>query len=152
MQSVCTAQADLCIYTLQSSGCPLPPSPPLQELWPCLGGEDSTLQCFHCEQWKVMYYISTDATLTSANLNSALTSLSDDEVEKVLGGHYCDSREQRITNWIMMHYEATWEGLIGWCFYHGTGNEKEVKKNFKRKLGMLLIQRAHKFPCSLIQC
>ena len=87
-----------------------------------------------------MYYISTDATLTTANLHSALASLSDDEVRSVLGGRYDDSREQRITNWVMMHYEATWEALSGHCFYYEKEKAlEEVKKHFKRKLGMLLI-------------
>ena len=86
-----------------------------------------------------MYYISTDATLTTANLHSALASLSDDEVGSVLGRSGI-SREQRITNWIMKHYKAKWEALAGECFY--CVKEKaleEVKKHFKRKLGMLLI-------------
>ena len=86
-----------------------------------------------------MYYISTDATLTTANLHSALASLSDDEVESVLGGS-CDSREQRITNWITKRYDAKWEVLSGWCFYHEKEKAlEEGKKHFKRKLGMLLI-------------
>ena len=87
-----------------------------------------------------MYYISTDATLTTANLHSALASLSDDEVRSVLGGYYDDSREQRITNWITKRYDAKWEVLSGWCFYHEKEKAlEEVKKRFKRKLGMLLI-------------
>ena len=87
-----------------------------------------------------MYYISTDATLTTANLHSALASLSDDEVRVVLRGHSDDSREQSITNWIMMDYEATWEALSGWCFNHEKEKALEkVKTHFKRKLGMLLI-------------
>ena len=86
-----------------------------------------------------MYYISTDATLTTANLHSALASLSDDKVKNVLRG-LGYSREQRITNWIMMDYEATWEALSGWCFrYEKAKALEEVKKHFKRKLGMLLI-------------
>ena len=87
-----------------------------------------------------MYYISTDATLTTANLHSALASLSDDEVRSILGGSG-DSREQRITNWIMMDYEATWETLAGKCFYREKAKAlEEVKKHFKRKLGILLIE------------
>ena len=85
-----------------------------------------------------MYYISTDATLTTANLHSALASLNNVDVKDVLLGS-SDSREQRITNWIMMDYEATWEALSGRCFR--CEKEKaleEVKKHFKRKLGMLL--------------
>ena len=86
-----------------------------------------------------MYYISTDATLTIANLHSALVSLSDDELRRVLRGS-SDSREQRITNWIMMHYEGTWEALSGRCFRCEKKKAlEEGKKHFKRKLGMLLI-------------
>ena len=86
-----------------------------------------------------MYYIFTDATLTTANLHSALASLSDDEVRHVLRGS-SDSRKQKITNWIMMDYEATWEALSGWCFYFEKEKVlKEVKKHFKIKLGMLFI-------------
>ena len=101
-----------------------------------------------------MYYISTDATLTSANLHSALASLSDDKLRWVLGGssgvHV--SREQDITDFMMKDYSPTWEWVAGKCFYHEQGKAlEEVKKYFKRKLGMLLIiHRAHEFPCSLI--
>ena len=99
-----------------------------------------------------MYYISTDATLTSANLHSALASLSDDELRRVLEGSYGVSREQRITNFIMKGFPPTWEWVAGKCFYCEQGKAlEEVKKYLKRKLGMLLIiHRAHEFPCSLI--
>ena len=87
-----------------------------------------------------MYYISTDATLTTANLHSALASLSDDEVWDVLGGHSDDSREQRITNYAMSHYCGSWEFMAGQYFYFEKEKAlEEVKKHFKRKLGMLLI-------------
>ena len=97
-----------------------------------------------------MYYISTDATLTSANLHSALASLSDYELNWVLGGS--GSMEQRITDFMMVHYSPTWEWVAGKCFYEEKGKAlEEVKKYLKRKLGMLLIiHRAHEFPCSLI--
>ena len=82
-----------------------------------------------------MYFISTDATLTTANIHSALVSLSDEEVRLVLGGS-----GGSITSWIMKDYEVTWEALAGWCFYHEKEKAlEEVKKHFKRKLGMLLI-------------
>ena len=99
-----------------------------------------------------MYYISTDATLTSANLHSALASVSDSELWRVLDGSSGDSREQTITKFMMEYYSPTWECVAGWCFYHKEGKVlEEVKKYFKRKLGMLLIiHRAHAFPCSLI--
>ena len=97
-----------------------------------------------------MYYISADATLTTANLHSALASLSDDEVRGILG-RFGDSSEQWITNWIMKDYRATWKELAGRCFYHEKEKAlEEMKKHFKRKLGMLLIWRAREFPCSLI--
>ena len=95
------------------------------------------------EDYVAMYCISTDTTLTSANLNSALASLSDEELRKVLGVSYA-SRKQMITNWMMTHFAPTWEWLAGQCFHHG--KEKalvEVKKHFNRKLGMLLIQGPH---------
>ena len=97
-----------------------------------------------------MYYISTDATLTSANLHSALASLSDSELGRVLGGS--GSRERRITDFMMKDYSLTWEWVAGWCFYLEAGKAlEEVKKYLKRKLGMLLIiHKAHEFPCSLI--
>ena len=99
-----------------------------------------------------MYYISTDATLTSANLHSALASLSDDDLWNVFGGYSGVSKEQRITDFMMVHYSPTWEWVAGMCFYHEKGKAlEEVKKYLKRKLGMLLIiHRAHEFPCSLI--
>ena len=98
-----------------------------------------------------MYYISTDATLTSANLHSALASLSDDELVDVLDGSYV-LREQNITDFMMEHCSPTWEWVAGRCFYCEQGKAlEEVKKYLKRKLGMLLIiHRAHEFPCSLI--
>ena len=87
-----------------------------------------------------MYYISTDATLTTANLHSALASLSDDEVRNVLGRDYGDSGEQTITNWIKKDYRATWEELAGRCFHYEKEKAlEEVKKHFKRKLGMLFM-------------
>ena len=101
-----------------------------------------------------MYYISTDATLTSANLHSALASLSDDELWDVFGGSSSVLREQRITNFMMKQYSPTWEWVAGQCFYYEKGKAlEEVKKYFKRKLGtcmLLIIHRAHAFPCSLI--
>ena len=99
-----------------------------------------------------MYYISTDATLTSANLHSALASLSDDKLTYVLGGSYDVSRVQKITDFMILHYSPTWEWVAGWCFYHEEGKAlEEVKKYFNRKLGMLLIiHTTHEFPCSLI--
>ena len=99
-----------------------------------------------------MYYISTDATLTSDNLHSALASLSDDELGYVLGGSSDVSRQQRITDFMMKHYSPTWEWVAGCCLYKELGKAlEEVKKYLKRKLGMLLIiHRAHEFPCSLI--
>ena len=91
-----------------------------------------------------MFYISTDASLTSANITLALTSLSDEELESGLSGVSGDSRDQRITTWMMIHPIPTLEYLGGVCFY--LEREKaleEVKKQFKRKLGMLLIHRPH---------
>ena len=86
-----------------------------------------------------MYYVSTDATLTSANLHSALASVSDDDLRSVLGGSFDVSREQRITDFMMVHYSPTWEWVAGECFYEEKGKAlEEVKKYFKRKLGMLL--------------
>ena len=104
-----------------------------------------------------MYYISTDATLTSANLHSALASLSDKELEWVLkrvryiGRSSGISREQNITDFMMVNYSPTWEWVAGECFCNEQGKALEEMKNyFKRKLGMLLIiHRAHEFPCSL---
>ena len=90
-----------------------------------------------------MYRISTDPTLTSVNLHSALASLSDEELWDVLGVSYV-SRKQRITNWMMTHFAPTWEWLAGWCFRRRKENAlEEMKKHFKRKLGMLLIQGPH---------
>ena len=99
-----------------------------------------------------MYYISTDATLTSDNLHSALASVSDYQLGWILGGSSGVSREQRITDFMMVHYSPIWEFVAGWCFYYKKGRAlKEVKKYFKRKLGILLIiHRAHEFLCSLI--
>ena len=90
-----------------------------------------------------MYCISIDTTPTSANLHSALASLSDEELRRVLGVPHAP-RKQMITNWMMTHFTPTWEWLAGQCFR--LGKEKaleEVKKCFKRKLGMLLIQGPH---------
>ena len=90
-----------------------------------------------------MYCISTDTTLTSANLHSVLASLNDEELCDVLGGFYA-SRKQMITNWMMTHFTPTWEWLAGKCFYFGKEKAlEEVKKHFKSKLGMLLIQGPH---------
>ena len=90
-----------------------------------------------------MYCISTDTTLTNANLHSALASLSDGELWDVLRVSGA-SREQMISNWMMTHFTPTWEWLAGRCFF--CGKEKaleEVKKHFKRILGMLLMQGPH---------
>ena len=93
-----------------------------------------------------MYYtvLSTDTTLTSANLQSALASLNDDELRSVLVWPSGDSREQRITNWMMTFWSPTWEYVAGRCFYYENDKAlEEVKKHFKRKLGMSLIERLH---------
>ena len=99
-------------------------------------------------KWNMMYYISTDATLTSANLHSALASLSDGELWNVLDGSYGVSRELNITDFITVHYSPTWEWIAGRCFSYEQGNAlEEVKKYLKRKLGMsLIVHRAHEFP------
>ena len=63
------------------------------------------------------------------------------------------SREQKITDFMMVHFSPTWEWVAGKCFDREQGKAlEEVKKYMKRKLmGMLLIiHRAYEFPCSLI--
>ena len=91
-----------------------------------------------------MFYISTDARLTSANMTSVFASLSDEELKGVLDGVSGDSREQWITTWMMTIPAPTWELLGGVCFYREKEKAlEEVKKQFKRKLGMLLIHRPH---------
>ena len=91
-----------------------------------------------------MFYISTDASLTSANITSVVALLSDEELKDVLGGVSDDSREQQITTWMMTIPAPTWEYLGGLCFYGEKEKAlEEVKKQFKRKLGMLLIHRPH---------
>jgi hypothetical protein len=102
-----------------------------------------------------MYYTSIDATLTSANLHSALASVSDDDLGGVLdvGG---DSREEVITKWRMTTPLSSWKWLAALCFVHE--EEKavdEVKKRFKRKLGismMITIHRPHivMFMCCML--
>ena len=107
-----------------------------------------------------MYCISTDTTLTSANLHSALASLSDGELRDVLDDEPADSREQMITNWMMKCPIPTWEGLAGQCFSEKKEKAlEEVKKHFKRKLGINvyhdLIYRpcvSVFFPCILYVC
>ena len=83
-----------------------------------------------------MYYISTDATLTSANLHSALASLSDGELRSILDGSYGDSREEMITKWRMISPLSSWKWLAALCFYKEKKKAVDVvKKHFKRKLG-----------------
>ena len=58
-----------------------------------------------------------------------------------------------ITDFMMKHYSGpTWEWIAGMCFYREQRKAlEEAKEYFKRKLGILLIiHRAHEFPCSLI--
>jgi hypothetical protein len=87
-----------------------------------------------------MCYISTDATLTSANVHSVLASIGDVELRRVLGELSGDSREQMITNYLVKDYSTSWENIAGECFYHEKEKAlEEVKKYFKRKLGMLLM-------------
>ena len=82
-----------------------------------------------------MYYISTDATLTTANLHSALASLSDGEVKTILNVDH-DSRERMIADYIMRYPMLTWEFLAGECFRDEKEKAlEEVKKHFKRKSG-----------------
>ena len=99
-----------------------------------------------------MYYISLDATLTTANLHSALASVSDDDLRSIIGGSSDDSREEMITKWLMVPPVSSWKWLAAACFYEE--KEKaldEVKKHFKRKLGMsvmTIIHRPHIITCS----
>ena len=91
-----------------------------------------------------LYYISTDATLTSANLHSALASVSDDNLEYVLGNISGGSREEMITKWLMISPLTSWKGLATTCFYQD--EEKaldEVKKYLNRKLGMSMMTIIH---------
>ena len=91
-----------------------------------------------------MFYISTDASLTSANITLALASLSDKELKDFLDEVSGDSRDQRITTWMMTIPAPTWEYLGGVCFYREKEKAlEEVKKQLKRKLGLLLIHRPH---------
>ena len=92
-----------------------------------------------------VYYISTDASFTSANISSALDSLDDEELRDVLSGVSGDSaREQMITNYVVEFPVPTWEFLSGMCYSREKEKAlEEVKKHFKRKLGMLLIHRLH---------
>ena len=91
-----------------------------------------------------MFYISTDASFTSANISSTFASFSDEELKGVFFGESGDSREQWITTWMMTYPIPTWEYLGGLCFYFEKEKAlEEVKKQFKRKLGMLLIHRPH---------
>lgn len=86
-----------------------------------------------------MYYISTDPTITSANLLSALASLNDEELREILGGS-CAYREQMITEWMMKVPAPTWEYLAGRCFHKKKQKAlDEVKKHFKRKLGTTIM-------------
>ena len=90
-------------------------------------------------------YISTDATLTSANLHSALASLSDGELRDVLLGSSGGSREEMITEWLMTSPFSSWKWLAALCF--GEEKEKaldEVKKHFKRKLGISMMTTIHR--------
>ena len=93
-----------------------------------------------------MYYISTDATLTSANLHSALASVSDDDLEDALGGNLGGgSREEMITKYLMVSPFSSWKWLAAGYFYQE--KEKaldEVKKHFKRKLGTSMMTIIHK--------
>ena len=100
----------------------------------------------HTDCYYNMYHsvLSTDTTLTSANLKSALASLNDDELGNVLGGISGDSGEQMIVYWIMTFWSPTWEYVAGMCFIIENENAlEEVKKHFKRNLGMSLTQRKH---------
>ena len=91
-----------------------------------------------------MFYISTDASLTSANITSVVALFSDEELKDVLSGVSGDSREQWITEWMMTIPMPTWEWLGGQCFCQEKEKPlQEVKKHFKRKSGMLLIHRPH---------
>ena len=54
----------------------------------------------------------------------------------VFGGNYSDSREWRMTEYIMRFPMSTWEFLAGECFRREREKAlEEVKKHFKRKLG-----------------
>ena len=95
-----------------------------------------------------IYYISTDTTLTSANLHSALASVSDGNLEDALGGDIGgESREEMITRYLMISPWSSWKWLAATCFHKD--EEKaldEVKKHLKRKLGMFMttiIHRSH---------
>ena len=92
-----------------------------------------------------MYYISTDATLISANLHSALASLSDGDLEDVLIGLSGGSREEKITKWLMINPFSSWKWLAASCFEQEKKKAvDEVKKHFKRKLGTFMMTTIHR--------
>jgi hypothetical protein len=83
--------------------------------------------------------------MTSANLHSALASLSDVELRDALEGSSGDSREQVITKWMMTTLISSWKWLAILCF--NLEKEKvveEVKKHFKRKLGISMMIIIHR--------
>ena len=113
----------------------------------------SIMSCTHAVTLSLHCIISTDTSITIANLSAALATLNDEDLAEACG--VPDSKREQFRNqstsneeyrrlsveyFVFVFFIPSWEWLAGWCFYLEEDRAlNEVKEHVQRKLGMLLI-------------
>ena len=111
------------------------------------------MSCTHAVTLSLHCIISTDTSITIANLSAALATLDDKDLADVCDAPYSKKeqfRNQSTSNeeyrrllveyFMFVHPVPSWEYLAGECFYAEEDRAlNEVKEHVQRKLGMLLI-------------
>ena len=111
------------------------------------------MSCTHAVTLSLHCIISTDTSITIANVSAALATLDDEVLATVCG--VPDSKREQFRNqstsneeyrrllveYFMLVYPIpSWEFLAGLCFYIEEDRVlNEVQKHVQRKLGVLLI-------------
>ena len=111
------------------------------------------MSCTHAVTLSLHCIISTDSSITIANVSAALATLNDKDLADACSvplhkreqfrNQSTSNKEYRrllVEYFMFVHPIPSWEYLAGGCFY----NEKyrvlnDVKEHVQRKLGMLLI-------------
>ena len=111
------------------------------------------MSCTHAVTLSLHCIISTDTSITVANVSAALATLDDEALANACGvprrkreqfrNQSTSSEEYRrlsVEYFMFVCPIPSWESLAGECFYNEEDRAlNEVKEHVQRKLGMLLI-------------